>query len=43
MVSNVLNMSVEELAATLARFRVDFADDAEYQELRAHFPADWPM
>ena len=40
MVSSVLNMSSEELIATLARFRQEFADDAEYQTLRAAFPAD---
>jgi hypothetical protein len=43
MVSNVLKMTSQQLVETLARFRVQYADDAEYQELRARFPEDWPM
>jgi len=43
MVSNVLNLSSEELASKLAQFRVTYAEDPEYQELRKQFPADWPM
>ncbi|HEY3117153.1 MAG TPA: hypothetical protein VGK54_10455 [Chloroflexota bacterium] len=43
MVSSVLKMTSEELVATLARFHQEFADDAEYQKLRAVFPPDWPM
>ena len=43
MVSSVLNMTAQEVAATLARFREEFADDPEYQELRSHFPPAWPM
>ena len=43
MVSGVVNMTTEELVATLARFKTEYADDPEYQELRAMFPADWPM
>jgi len=43
MVSNVLNITSEQLASKLAQFRVTYADDPEYQELREAFPADWPM
>jgi len=43
MVSSTIQTSVEELTETLARFRRELADDPEYQELRARFPANWPM
>ena len=43
MVSNVLNMPQTELLARLERFRLEYADDPEYQELRGGFPADWPL
>jgi len=43
MVSNVLKMSAQQLVETLARFRTQYADDPEYQGLRARFPEDWPM
>ena len=43
MVSNVLHVTSEELAAKLAQFCVTYAGDPEYQELRKQFPADWPM
>jgi hypothetical protein len=43
MVSGVVNMTTEQLVETLARFKAEYADDAEYQELRTMFPADWPM
>jgi hypothetical protein len=43
MVSNVLNLTPQDLAAKLAVFRERYADDAEYRELRALFPEDWPM
>ena len=43
MVSSAVNMSVEELVAELERFRTEYADDAEYQELRGVLPADWPL
>ena len=39
MVSNVLNMSAQDLAALLAEFRDKYADDPEYQGLRSIFPA----
>ncbi|MDX6276607.1 MAG: hypothetical protein QOF51_846 [Chloroflexota bacterium] len=43
MVSNVLDMTAQELVETLARFREQYADDPEYQEARAELPADWPL
>ncbi len=43
MVSNVLNMSEEELLAELQRMAADYADDPDYQALRAQLPADWPI
>jgi len=43
MVSNVLGIPAEELVNRLKDFSVRYADDAEYQELRKLFPADWPM
>jgi len=43
MVSNVLNLTPQDLAAKLAAFREQYADDPEYRELRAIFPEDWPM
>jgi hypothetical protein len=43
MVSNVLNMTSQELVDKLAQFREQYAADPEYQELRAIFPEEWPM
>ena len=43
MVSGVVGMTTPQLVETLARFRREYADDPEYQELRKMFPADWPM
>ena len=43
MVSSVLNMSDEDLLARLMRIRAENADDQEYQTLRTHLPADWPI
>ena len=43
MVSNTIKTSVQDLVEALARVSRDFADDPEYQGLRAEFPADWPM
>jgi hypothetical protein len=43
MVSNVLDLSPEELAELLLRVRREAADDPEYQQIRAALPADWPM
>jgi hypothetical protein len=43
MVSNSLDMELEELLATLERLRVEFGDDPEYVRLRAALPEDWPL
>jgi hypothetical protein len=43
MVSNVLNLTPQDLAAKLAVFREQYADDPEYRELRAIFPEEWPI
>ena len=43
MVSNVLDMTSQELAEKLLEFREKYADDPEYQQLRAIFPEEWPM
>jgi hypothetical protein len=43
MVSSVLDMTAEQLAAKLGEFRAIYADDAEYRDLRQQFPPDWPM
>jgi len=43
MVSNVLHMTPQQLVEALDRFRREYADDSEYQELRSPFPEDWPM
>jgi hypothetical protein len=39
----VLKMELQELLASLERFRHAYADDLEYQELRGELPADWPL
>ncbi len=43
MVSNALDMTDEELLATLERLRTTYAEDPEYAQLRAALPADWPL
>ena len=43
MVSNALDMSLEELYATLERLRVESATDPDYVKLRSDLPADWPV
>jgi hypothetical protein len=43
MVSNAIDMGLEELYATLERLRVEHAADADYQKLRAALPPDWPL
>ncbi|HZT09052.1 MAG TPA: hypothetical protein VFC51_18680 [Chloroflexota bacterium] len=43
MVSSVLHTTASDLAAKLAVFAREYADDPEYQELRKEFPLDWPM
>jgi hypothetical protein len=43
MVSNTLEIDLEELCATLERLRVEHAQDPEYIELRSALPKDWPL
>jgi hypothetical protein len=43
MVSNSLDMELDELIAALERIRRDHANDPEYAELRRAFPKSWPM
>ena len=43
MVSNALDISLEELYATLERLRVEAATDSDYVKLRAALPPDWPV
>ena len=43
MVSNTLEMDLEELLATLERLRVEHASDPDYVKLRADLPNDWPL
>jgi len=43
MVSNALDMSEEELYATLERLRVEHAADTDYVKLRSALPSEWPL
>jgi hypothetical protein len=43
MVSNALEMTLEELYATLERLRVEHGQDTEYVKLRSALPAEWPL
>ena len=43
MVSNTLDMELDDLVATLKRIREDSGEDPEYLELRAPLPDDWPI
>ncbi len=43
MVSNSLDLDLDELLAALARLRRDHAGTPEYQELRRDLPAGWPI
>jgi hypothetical protein len=43
MVSNVLEISDEELLAILIRMRDELADDPDYRRLRAELPPEWPI
>ena len=43
MVSNSMNMELEELLELVAEARQTHGDDADYQELRRDLPADWPL
>ncbi len=43
MVSNTLDMGLEELLGVLQRLYREFGHSPEYQELRRQLPEDWPM
>jgi hypothetical protein len=43
MVSNTLEMELEDLYAILERLRVEAAADPDYVELRSALPASWPL
>ena len=43
MVSNSLNIELQQLLDTLAGISRDLSDDSEYQELRADLPQEWPL
>lgn len=43
MVSNSLNMELQELLDILEGVRREFGNDREYHELRQPLPSDWPM
>ena len=43
MVSNSLDLDLEEVYATLERLRVEYGADPEYVQLRSALPEDWPL
>jgi hypothetical protein len=43
MVSNAIDMDLQELLETLERLRHEHASDPDYQKLRSALPADWPL
>ncbi len=43
MVSNTLDMELDDLVATLKRVRETSGDEPEYRELRAPLPDGWPI
>ena len=43
MVSNTLDMELEELLSVLQRLSREFGHSPEYQELRGQLPEDWPL
>ena len=43
MVSNSLNIDLQELLETLRRLRKEHGASAEYQKLRRELPEDWPL
>ena len=43
MVSNVLEVGEEDLLQRLRSFKRKYADDPEYQKLRAALPKEWPI
>jgi hypothetical protein len=43
MVSNSLNMALQELLDLLENVRRECSNDRDYLELRQQLPSDWPM
>jgi len=43
MVSNTIDMTLEDLLATLERLRVEHSSDSDYVKLRKVLPQDWPL
>jgi hypothetical protein len=43
MVSNSLDMELQELLDMLRRLKRDCGKDPEYQELRRALPEEWPL
>jgi len=43
MVSNSLNIELQELLDILEGVRREFGSDSEYLDLRQHLPREWPM
>lgn len=43
MVSNSLNIELQELLDLLGTLKSESAVDLEYQELRGHLPEEWPL
>jgi hypothetical protein len=43
MVSNSLDMELEELLQIVERMRQQYAGEAEYQKMRAELPQEWPL
>ena len=43
MVSNSLDMELQELLDMLGRLQRDSREDPEYQELRRALPEEWPL
>jgi hypothetical protein len=43
MVSNSLDMELQEMLDMLSRLQRDCSGDPEYQELRRALPEEWPL
>lgn len=43
MVSNSLDMELQELLDMLRHLQRDYGEDPEYQELRRALPEEWPL
>jgi len=43
MVSNTLEMKLQDLLDALKRLKKQFSKNSEYQEIRRDLPKDWPL